>query len=122
MTTVKITKASALRELQYILTSAYRVNGLQAFNGITMSGAWYAADDEQARDLIETLDGYIADEESTRAETTERPVKNQAVIEFLMDLEMDVACLLDDPDASEFDIMAIQTKVAEALENFKSNS
>lgn len=122
MTNAKITKASALRELQYILTSAYRINGLQALNGITMSGAWYAEDDEQARDLIETLDGYIADEESARPETTERPVKNQAVIEFLMDLEMDVSCLLDDPDANEFDIMAIQTKVAQALEGFKNNS
>jgi hypothetical protein len=82
---------SALCELHHILSSALRTNGLSAFNGITMTGAWYAEDYEDAERML---------------------AKIQKNIEILGEVEQDLACLLDEiSDVSEQDLVAVQDKL-----------
>jgi hypothetical protein len=82
---------SALRELHHILSSALRANGLSAFNGVTMTGEWYAIDEDDAERML---------------------AKIQKNIEVLGEVEQDLACLLDEiSDVSEKDLFALQDKL-----------
>jgi len=43
---------SALRELHHILSHALRVDGIASFNRVTMSGDWYAIDEDDAERML----------------------------------------------------------------------
>jgi hypothetical protein len=82
---------SALRELHHILSHALRNDGIHSFNRVTMSGEWYAIDDDDAERML---------------------AKIQKNIEVLGEVEQDLACLLDDiSDVSEKDLFALQDKL-----------
>jgi hypothetical protein len=82
---------SALRELHHILSHALRTDGIHSFNRVTMSGEWYAIDDDDAERML---------------------AKIQKNIEVLGEVEQDLACLLDDiSDVSEKDLFALQDKL-----------
>lgn len=90
----KVTTGSALRELHHILSSALRTDGVGAFNGVTMTGAWYATDYEDAERMLTELFECIEFQDT------------------LSDIETDVACLLDDLDGiTEGDLFAVQNKL-----------
>jgi len=46
---------SALRELHHVLSHALRTNGVESFNHVTMSGAWYAPNYVAAEKMLERL-------------------------------------------------------------------
>ena len=82
---------SALRELHHILSHALRTDGIHSFNRVTMSGEWYAIDEDDAERML---------------------AKIQKNIEVLGEVEQDLACLLDDiSDVSEKDLFALQDKL-----------
>jgi hypothetical protein len=82
---------SALRELHHILSHALRTDGIHSFNRVTMSGEWYAIDDDDAERML---------------------AKIQKNIEVLGEVEQDLACLLDEiSDVSEKDLFALQDKL-----------
>jgi hypothetical protein len=82
---------SALRELHHILSHALRTDGIHSFNRVTMSGEWYAIDDDDAERML---------------------AKIQKNIEVLGEIEQDLACLLDEiSDVSEKDLFALQDKL-----------
>lgn len=82
---------SALTELHHILSHALRTDGIYSFNRITMSGEWYAIDEDDAERMLAKIE------------------KN---IEVLGEVEQDLACLLDDiSDVSEKDLFALQDKL-----------
>ena len=82
---------SALRELHHILSHALRTDGIHSFNRVTMSGDWYAIDEDDAERML---------------------AKIQKNIEVLGEVEQDLACLLDDiSDVSEKDLFALQDKL-----------
>jgi hypothetical protein len=82
---------SALRELHHILSHALRTDGIHSFNRVTMSGEWYAIDEDDAERML---------------------AKIKKNIEILGEVEQDLACLLDDiSDVSEQDLFAVQDKL-----------
>jgi len=82
---------SALRELHHILSHALRTDGIHSFNRVTMSGEWYAIDEDDAERML---------------------AKIQKNIEVLGEVEQDLACLLDEiSDVSEKDLFALQDKL-----------
>ena len=82
---------SALRELHHILSHALRTDGIHSFNRVTMSGEWYAIDEDDAERML---------------------AKIQKNIEVLGEVEQDLACLLDEiSDVSEQDLVAVQDKL-----------
>jgi len=82
---------SALRELHHILSHALRTDGIHSFNRVTMSGEWYAIDEDDAERML-------------------AKIRNN--IEVLGELEQDLACLLDEiSDVSEQDLVAVQDKL-----------
>ena len=82
---------SALRELHHILSHALRTDGIHSFNRVTMSGEWYAIDEDDAERML---------------------AKIKKNIEILGEVEQDLACLLDDiSDVSEKDLFALQDKL-----------
>jgi hypothetical protein len=82
---------SALRELHHILSHALRTDGIHSFNRVTMSGEWYAIDEDDAERML---------------------AKIQKNIEVLGEVEQDLACLLDEiSDVSEQDLFALQDKL-----------
>jgi hypothetical protein len=82
---------SALRELHHILSHALRTDGIHSFNRVTMSGEWYAIDEDDAERML---------------------AKIKKNIEVLGEVEQDLACLLDEiSDVSEKDLFALQDKL-----------
>ena len=82
---------SALRELHHILSHALRTDGIHSFNRVTMSGEWYAIDEDDAERML---------------------AKIQKNIEVLGEVEQDLACLLDEiSNVSEKDLFALQDKL-----------
>ena len=82
---------SALRELHHILSHALRTDGIHSFNRVTMSGEWYAIDEDDAERML---------------------AKIQKNIEVLGEVEQDLACLLDEiSDVSEKDLFSLQDKL-----------
>jgi hypothetical protein len=65
--------------------------GIHSFNRVTMSGEWYAIDEDDAERML---------------------AKIQKNIEVLGEVEQDLACLLDEiSDVSEKDLFALQDKL-----------
>ena len=82
---------SALRELHHILSHSLRTDGIHSFNRVTVSGEWYAIDEDDAERML---------------------AKIQKNIEVLGEVEQDLACLLDEiSDVSEKDLFALQDKL-----------
>ena len=51
---------SALRELHHILSHALRTDGIHSFNRVTMSGEWYAIDEDDAERMLAKIQKFLS--------------------------------------------------------------